>query len=746
MGRSTSCLRIVSCASDPAADQDEPAPAATESKRSTDKRRWSFRKRSATHKVPSNSLSSDAPSSGHKGSVEPESETATFEVLEKITLLQHMDEKSPLSSINPDTNNLVEKDNKLAFSVDESIIVVTQAAIRSFLAQKELYKLKSIVMLQGAVRGHLVRRHAVGTLLCLKAIVKIQNLARARKNHARLERSCMVDDEVMLDHEKVSEKTQGNGDIARPEVSFDSFQNLLTNGFANKLLGSVPKNSHTKFKCDLSNPNAAWNWMERWTSVASPNLVESREQNFRMHQVESRTVNESTRPGDNDFDSDINKTRHDTQSIAMEMQVPVVSEEICITECETQTSPLQEILASVDNCQKSPEAVESNSKNIDENLKMIMDSLGHQPLPLDSNFHREVNSVSGKPEVEQQREDPTETAASQLPEVVGKKNVMGPRKASNPAFIAAQTKFEELSLTSNSAASDSNNGISPTGADTLMITKSGKADHTPPVQGVGLECDIEHSTPLAPDCQEYDDKGKDCFANPTPTVPDEDICMACDEKVVEIKVQDVMSIPVETENSSGVDVTSAGSTEHVEHDQKIPDLTDSDLQTQLEAENTHQLLIPDSQVTSSGQVLPKSKKRKSSKGSSQKNSPSAGKTSPLTQNVPRKSFEKLFKDEKPRKKCSSFGPVTPDRVDPESNKDISVSVPSYMQATESAKAKASQSPKSSPNVREKSLPPKKRQSEVNGRQGSPKLQRSPSQVQRPAKSNGTPPQDKKRNK
>ncbi|CAM8912552.1 unnamed protein product [Rhodiola kirilowii] len=227
-----------------------------------------------------------------------------------------MDEKSPLSSINPDTNNSVEKDNKLAFSVDESIIVVTQAAIRSFLAQKELYKLKSIVMLQGAVRGHLVRRHAVGTLLCLKAIVKIQNLARARKNHARLERSCMVDDEVMLDHEKVSEKTQ----------------NLLTNGFANKLLGSVPKNSHTKFKCDLSNPNAAWNWMERWTSVASPNLVESREQNFRMHQVESRTVNESTRPGDNDFDSDIKKTRHDTQSIAMEMQVPVVSEEICITD------------------------------------------------------------------------------------------------------------------------------------------------------------------------------------------------------------------------------------------------------------------------------------------------------------------------------------------------------------------------------------------------------------------------------
>lgn len=43
-----------------------------------------------------------------------------------------------------------------------------------------MLKLKNVVKLQAAVRGHLVRRHAVGTLRCVQAIVKLQLLVRAR--------------------------------------------------------------------------------------------------------------------------------------------------------------------------------------------------------------------------------------------------------------------------------------------------------------------------------------------------------------------------------------------------------------------------------------------------------------------------------------------------------------------------------------------------------------------------------------
>lgn len=40
---------------------------------------------------------------------------------------------------------------------------------------------KNVVKLQAAVRGHLVRKHAVGTLRCVRAIIKMQVLVRARR-------------------------------------------------------------------------------------------------------------------------------------------------------------------------------------------------------------------------------------------------------------------------------------------------------------------------------------------------------------------------------------------------------------------------------------------------------------------------------------------------------------------------------------------------------------------------------------
>lgn len=50
-------------------------------------------------------------------------------------------------------------------------------------AQRELLKLKNVIKVQAAVRGFLVRRHAVGTLRCAQAIVKMQAIVRARRAH-----------------------------------------------------------------------------------------------------------------------------------------------------------------------------------------------------------------------------------------------------------------------------------------------------------------------------------------------------------------------------------------------------------------------------------------------------------------------------------------------------------------------------------------------------------------------------------
>ena len=54
-----------------------------------------------------------------------------------------------------------------------------------------MLKLKNVVKLQAAVRGHLVRRQAVGTLRCVQAIVKMQALVRARRASISSEVSCI---------------------------------------------------------------------------------------------------------------------------------------------------------------------------------------------------------------------------------------------------------------------------------------------------------------------------------------------------------------------------------------------------------------------------------------------------------------------------------------------------------------------------------------------------------------------------
>lgn len=46
--------------------------------------------------------------------------------------------------------------------------------------RRELVRRKKLVKLQAAVRGHLVRNQAMGSLRCVQAIVKMQTLVRAR--------------------------------------------------------------------------------------------------------------------------------------------------------------------------------------------------------------------------------------------------------------------------------------------------------------------------------------------------------------------------------------------------------------------------------------------------------------------------------------------------------------------------------------------------------------------------------------
>lgn len=220
MGRSASnCFKIITCASDSADSDGFDAP---ESKCSSDKRGWSFRKRSERHRVLSNTViiaetqprKKDSPeaapiiSQTQPDSVIPDKTTSTDQQLssnlpdktysteplpvaaEKVYVkepVQCTDEEPqpPISvekkSVDSASSEVDDHNDELA--PKESDVIAIQAAVRGFLAQNSLMKHKNAVKLQAALRGHVVRRQAVGTLRCVQAIVKMQALVRARRDH-----------------------------------------------------------------------------------------------------------------------------------------------------------------------------------------------------------------------------------------------------------------------------------------------------------------------------------------------------------------------------------------------------------------------------------------------------------------------------------------------------------------------------------------------------------------------------------
>ncbi|TYJ34918.1 hypothetical protein E1A91_A05G200800v1 [Gossypium mustelinum] len=856
MGKSTSCFKIITCGGDFAENNDVIHVPEPEIKKSNDKKGWSFRKRSERHRVLSNTVIQEA-TSGLKESPEsagfnfqqpdasiiPE-ETSTIEYSEEkpqaLTPKEHIEEESkcvaskgypekksqlliPEGSKVPEpvasTTNEAEDDANL----DESVVVIIQTAIRGFLAHKELGKLKNLVKLQAAVRGHLVRRHALGTLRCIQAIVKMQVLVRARLSQEGSYDEKKRDGKHCGENQSLQERS-----AIKQNATYTSIENLLSNRFARKLMDSTQKTKPIRIKCDPSKPNSAWSWLERWMSVSlskRPSTTElsieqpEREKSDNCDFQVTTTVPESF-PESNEpklyvretlvsSESEENLIAHDAANSKFEACQTTSS-----TACQPTSSLMDDLeKPQIDNSKSDIKEGEENRITYDTadfkfeacqpTSSSLMDDLEQpqidnsasdlkqtsqetnsqdQMMQREAHSETEVSFLSSKPEIEsEQPKRITKRFASEQLETEAKKFVFKSRKGSNPAFIAAQTKFEELSSTAYSSRSvdsshqdvgvESNLDTVSSGADTsgskepsimenaVLNNRRGQYGDSECGTAVSITSTLDSPDKSEVGTIEYEHGAKvseleNCSSNSINdldvkenhasaiTMPDSSLSISEQPKKLDDAKGESVSLIVADSPQIGQEPLEGTSDLQRELDSETGNQA---YRLSPEASPGSQMIVPASQGTPSSEVSVKAKKKRTDKSSQKRKSLSADKSSPSTpahDSGARSSTEQLPKAQKNGKIRNSLASTRPENIDDEPrDSDNSTSLPHFMQATESARAKvnANNSPRSSPDVQDRDIYIKKRHSlpAANGRQGSPRITRSVAKAQQGAKENGS---------
>ncbi|XP_010459666.1 PREDICTED: protein IQ-DOMAIN 32-like [Camelina sativa] len=618
---------------------------------------------------------------------------ADVSTVEKDIITPEVENASKVEPKESETDDVVIIRKGSEEDVDESAIVIIQAAVRGFLVRRELLRSKKVIKLQAAVRGHLVRSQAMGSLRCVQAIVKMQTMVRAR--HSTKDGSRVS---------AISDKVEANA----------AAQKLLENKFAKHLMESTPKTKSISIKCDPTKPSSAWNWLERWMSVPKPEKTSKSDLTTEEQRLEE-TQSVKVSPQDDLLNSDTTvetKTETDLSSYESNKLAAQLSE----TEKMSQYD--------------SPEA----------SAEVYYDSIQSQPPAA-----KEPDSLLEEPEY-----------------VDGQPKHSLKRKASNPSFIAAQSKFEELTTsTGSNKAMSSKDGVlgeeGKTDVDSLDATNT-KKDHSledvAPAELSGSECGTELSVTSSLDTLEKKSDAEGAESKVEAKLLEDDTDVKTDQtELIEIDVKDETSLgtvedPKEKVENAMVEVGKISETQH-ESVISTPDSKkrraedESGPQAYLISEEAlTPMTISESQATPASQASSsvKARKGKSEKsGSSQK----------------RKVSKKITSS--PKQETGTGGEATPEQEEgkePKSGRRNSFgfdqearessggknSLPRFMQPTQSAKAKVQEhnSPRSSPDLQERDVVSVKKRHSLpgvtNGKQGSsPRIQRSASQAQQGTK-------------
>jgi len=578
-------------------------------------------------------------------------------------------------------------------------------------------------------------------------------------------------------------------------------------------LESTPKNKPIHVKCDPSKADSAWKWLERWMSISSKDVAYCNETSSLTEQSKENTDSPSVFQFETGIPSEAFPPAANSIPTVEDSSLPSEDEEKSITydannfefqaSCSTpsivkddlEQVPAEEktaydvkvTLADTDSFQNDNSASDASAP---PEIHPLHKGPEIAPPSEQGSLHGEPeiapppehNSFYQKPEIdsEQNKRSMKRVASDQL-ESEGKKTVNGSKKVSNPAFIAAQSKFEELSSIENSgrtsnlsyqdSAVESQGDTSSVGNDITYKSKE-FAFENPALylsRLAGSDCGTELSISSTLDSPDISEPGvmeserdaKDLvegIGNLENTINRDDeanVSSAIPASNLATSVSDQPEVVDDISGNLGHSVVAVDSGEPANSNteknasdlQREPaEAALQDLRSSPEASPRSHLTVPESQGTHSSQVSgqPKESKINKSRSGNKRRSLSLSNKSPTTPNQDsgsRGSREQLPKDQQNGKRRTSFGSVKPDHNDqePKDNSTNNNSIPHFMQATESARAKinANNSPRSSPDVHERDIEVKKRLSlpGAAGRQGSPRIQRSTSKAQQTAKGN-----------
>ncbi|KAE8801108.1 Protein IQ-DOMAIN 32 [Hordeum vulgare] len=632
----------------------------------------------------------------------------------------------------------------------ESAAIVIQSGIRTYNAKQELSNHKDLVKLQAVIRGHLVRRQAAESLQCLLAIVKTQGLVRT---HQAQQSSGRFQDTLVR----------------------SSSEKLLHNGFALKLMDSMSTSKSMNIRCDASETDATWKWMERWTTLILPttegHLLENAENSGLVVEKmeEDAQHEEKAVPLDSDISfpklvpDDVEETLRPSDSSAFVEETLRSSDSSGLEapDRDPEETSMLEI-----KCDSAPELIEK----VDDDAEQLTDSKTENAVEQSFDFSgqqsTQTNPSREPSPVPEKSEYPSEDVMGNLEQSPEMEARSAARKACNPAFAAAQMKFEELT----SAVSRSN-------SSSFLDAPSKPKVHTPrSLGGTSPKQNIEtvvpgsavgHDAKIIPAASEC---GTEISISSTLDSPDRseadggEIVMEMgalggrnyasenaekDTHVLHSEVKDTSEEVVQPEKEEELngDVPNPAIATDPVLDQAHVGSGKPDLHDQIEEsigsyakspEGTpmSRTTFAESQCTPSSEVSVNTNKSKSKSKKSKSHASRRSLTSPSSNSVGRSSTDNLSKDYKHAKRESSGKVAKSENADQEPRMSNSTPLPSYMQFTESARAKAAAlSPKLSPDVQDNN--PRKRHSLpiTNGKnETSPRMQRSSSQAQQNVKS------------